>query len=222
MEDLPPKQIAGENETSGISKVSPFRRALPQVLACSAKNMLMLDLGLALGFSTVCIPVLLGLQSDRYPDEKLRFDAEQASWFGSIVFLTQPIGSIVSGWITEQIGRKRAMMIVNAPHIVAWAMLYVAQSTTELFVASVLLGLGVGFMESPILTYVGEISHPSIRGPLLAFSNVAVMFGTFLMYLMGTMLTWRQCALISLFVPLVTIVAICFVSIVIGWEIGCI
>lgn len=184
-----------------------------QILACSAKNLLMIDLGLALGFSTVSIPVLLGLQPDRYPNETMHFSAEEASWFGSLAFMTQPIGSIVSGWITEQIGRKRAMLIVNVPHIIAWAMLYFAQTNVELFVAGVLLGLGVGLMESPIMTYVGEISHPSIRGPLLAFSNLSVMVGTFVMYLLGTVATWRQCALICFFLPIITIVAICFVSI---------
>lgn len=54
-------------------------------------------------------------------------------------------------------------------------------------------------------------SHPSIRGPLLAFSNLSVMFGSFAMYLLGTVATWRQCAFICFFVPIVTIVAITFV-----------
>lgn len=195
-----------------VEKVSLFRRSLPQILACSAKNLLMVDLGLALGFSTIAIPVLLGLQSDRYPNETMHFTAEEASWFGSLAFMTQPIGSIVSGWITEQIGRKRAMLVVNVPHIIGWAMLYYAQTNTVLFVAGVLMGLGVGLMESPIMTYVGEISHPSIRGPLLAFSNLAVMFGSFAMYLLGTVFTWRQCALIGFFVPIITIIAILFVN----------
>lgn len=117
----------------------------------------MVGLGAALGFSTILIPILLGLQPERYPNETMHFTAEEASWFGSLAFMTQPIGSVISGWITEQIGRKRAMMLVNIPHIIAWAMLYFAQSNTVLFVAGVLLGLGVGLMESPIMTYVGEI-----------------------------------------------------------------
>lgn len=171
----------------------------------------MFDLGLALGISTIMIPILRGLQTDRFPDEPLHFTAVESSWFGSLAFMTQPIGSVVSGWITEQIGRKRAMLIVNIPHITAWAMLYWATSVWELFVAGVLLGLGVGLMESPIMTYVGEISHKSIRGPLLAFSNLSVMIGSLVMYLLGSLFAWRTCALISLFVPIITVLLLLLV-----------
>lgn len=76
---------------------------------------------------------------------------------GSIAYIFQPLGSIMSGWISEPIGRKRAMFFVNIPHIIAWIVLYYATSLEEIFLAQVLLGLGVGLMESPIVTYVGEI-----------------------------------------------------------------
>lgn len=131
-----------------------------------------------MAFPTIVIPALRGLQKERNPDEILYFTAEQASWFGRVVsidivvflviiklflysgsisFICQPIGSVLSGWVSEPIGRKRAMILVNIPHIIAWLMLYFATSLEEIFVASVLLGLGVGFMEAPIVTYVGEI-----------------------------------------------------------------
>lgn len=57
----------------------------------------------------------------------------------------------------EPLGRKRAMFIVNIPHVIAWIMMYRATSIFEVFAANVLLGLGVGLMEAPIITYVGEI-----------------------------------------------------------------
>lgn len=136
---------------------SQFRTILPQILASTAKNLLLIDIGLAIAFPTIVIPVLRGLQSDRNPGETLHFTAEQASWYGSLGFIGQPIGSALSGWVTEPLGRKRAMILVNIPHIIAWTMLYMAQSHEEIYVAVVLIGLGVGLMEAPILTYVGEI-----------------------------------------------------------------
>lgn len=103
------------------------------------------------------------------------------------------------------------MLLVNVPHIIAWSMLYFTTEVYEIFVAGILLGLGMGLMEAPILTYVGEISHPSIRGMLLAFSHVTVITGTCLMYLIGSLTTWRNAALICLTVPCVTVVALWFV-----------
>lgn len=87
----------------------------------------------------------------------LHFSAEEASWYGSIAYISQPIGSAMSGWLSEPIGRKKAMILVNIPHIIAWTMLHFATTHEEVFVAAILLGLGVGFMEAPIITYVGEI-----------------------------------------------------------------
>lgn len=58
---------------------------------------------------------------------------------------------------SDHMGRKSAMMIVNLPLLVAWFMMHNASSVWEVFVGVALLGLGAGLMESPIISYVGEI-----------------------------------------------------------------
>lgn len=62
-----------------------------------------------------------------------------------------------SGWITEQLGRKKSMILVNLPHIIAWTLLYFAHSAFMVYVAAALLGLGAGLLGSPVAVYVGEI-----------------------------------------------------------------
>lgn len=57
----------------------------------------------------------------------------------------------------DPVGRKRGMMLVNIPLVIAWFMMYNATSVCQIFVANSLLGLGVGLMESPVITYIGEI-----------------------------------------------------------------
>lgn len=49
-------------KTEKLKEISPFRRILPQVLASSAKNLLLLDLGMAVSFPTIVIPALRGLK----------------------------------------------------------------------------------------------------------------------------------------------------------------
>lgn len=78
---------------------------------------------------------------------------------GSLLYLAEPLGSLSSGWITEQLGRKRAMILVNAPHIAAWILLYFAHSKAHVYVAASLLGLGAGLLGSPVAVYVGEIRY---------------------------------------------------------------
>ncbi|XP_038119209.1 facilitated trehalose transporter Tret1 [Culex quinquefasciatus] len=187
-----------------------FRTILPQILASTAKNFLLLDLGMAVAFPTIVIPALRGLKN-RAPDEFLHFTPAQASWFGSVAYICQPIGSVLSGIILEPLGRKRSMILVNIPHIIGWLMLHFAGSLEEMYIAAILLGLGVGFMEAPIVTYVGEICQPSIRGILTSCAGVAVMLGFFMVYLLGTVTTWRITAAICVSIPLATMIAICFV-----------
>lgn len=93
----------------------------------------------------------------------------------------------------------------------AWTMLGFANSIEIVYAAGILLSVGVGLMESSVITYVGEISDPSIRGVLLALANIFVMAGIFTMYVLGSMTTWRQAALICLSLPIVTTVALMFV-----------
>lgn len=147
-------EVAGDAVVPAYSR---FRTLLPQIIASTGKNLLLIDLGLAVAFPTIVIPALRGLQPERNPGETLHFTVAQASWFGSLAYILKPCGSALSGWVAERIGRKRAMLLVNVPHIIGWPMLYFAQSVEEVFAAAVLLGLGVGFMEAPVVTYVGEI-----------------------------------------------------------------
>jgi hypothetical protein len=62
-------------------EISTFRRVLPQILASSAKNLLLLDLGMSVAFPTILIPSLKGLKAHDNNDI-LSITNAQASWFG--------------------------------------------------------------------------------------------------------------------------------------------
>lgn len=64
---------------------------------------------------------------------------------------------------------------------------------------------------SPDTFFIYNFSHPSIRGMLLAFSNISANGGVFTMYLLGSITTWRNVAIICLIFPISTAIAICFV-----------
>lgn len=56
-------------------------------------------------------------------------------------------------------------------------------------------------MDAPVLTYVGEICEPSLRGILISYSLQFCSAGFFLQCLLGSVTTWRNVAFISLFFP---------------------
>lgn len=69
-----------EKDKTEPEKIGKFRTILPQVLASTAKNFLLLDLGMAVSFPTIVIPALRGLKS--HDVDFLSFTDSQASWFG--------------------------------------------------------------------------------------------------------------------------------------------
>lgn len=70
-----------EPEKAKPEKIGKFRTILPQILASTAKNLLLLDLGMAVSFPTIVIPALRGLKAHDNQDF-LSFTDSQASWFG--------------------------------------------------------------------------------------------------------------------------------------------
>lgn len=149
-----------EKETSKMTEtteVSVWRRFLPQIIATMVKNLLLLDLGLSMAFPTIIIPALMGLNPENNPNERMSLTPMEASWLGSVAFIFQIVGSFLSGWVTEPIGRKRALILVNIPHVVGWIFCKFSKNLAHIYIAHMLFGLGIGLMEAPIMTYVGEI-----------------------------------------------------------------
>lgn len=109
-------------------------------------------------------------------------------------------------------GRKRAMMVVNIPLIIAWFLLCNATEVWQIFIANMLFGLASGLTESPTITYIGEICEPAFRGILIAYTHAGWTLGMLVVSILNTLLPWRTVALICMFVPVLTTLALCFVS----------
>lgn len=68
--------------------------------------------------------------------------------------ICQPLGSVASGFLTEPIGRRKSLMLVNVPFVLGWILIYVANSLNTIYAGFVMLGIGLGLMEAPIFTYM--------------------------------------------------------------------
>lgn len=84
---------------------------------------------------------------------------------------------------------------MNIPYLVGWILLYNASSLNMIYAAFVLHGLGIGLMEAPIYTFIGEIAEPNIRGILTATSSIAAALGIAVIYFLGSQMSWRNAAL---------------------------
>lgn len=77
-----------------------------------------------------------------------------------------PLGSLLSGWVTEPFGRKRSFIFTLVPHLIAWMLLYKSTTFGHVLWAQVLIGFGHGLMEAPLITYIGEIVYVEIVATL--------------------------------------------------------
>lgn len=76
-----------DGECTSPDKVTAFRRILPQFLASSAKNLLIVELGVTMAFPSIVIPALTGLNQNLNPNETLHMTPVQASWLGEYQYV---------------------------------------------------------------------------------------------------------------------------------------
>ncbi|KRT83314.1 membrane transporter, partial [Oryctes borbonicus] len=168
--------------------------------------MLLLTFGLTLGFPTILIP---GLQQE--DEGTFNLSQEAISWIGSVNLICVPVGCALSGVITESLGRKKCMQLVNIPFLCAWIMLKYTTSIYLIFIALCLTGLSGGLLEAPVITYVAEICQPRLRGMLSSTSTLSVMGGILIQFLFGTFFHWRTVALINCIFPIASFILLFFV-----------
>lgn len=178
------------------------------MLAAILKNLLMLDYGLSLSIVAIILPAL----TINDPYEPVRITEIEISWLGSSPFLFKFLGCLLSGWIAEHLGRKRTLLLVNIPYAIAWFILWRSTSLWHIFAGNCVLGIAVGIMKTPAMTYISESCETSVRGVLSAIDGFTSTFGSFLILELAMYLEWRFVAFLCLIVPIVTMFGILFVS----------
>uniref|UniRef100_A0A1B0GIU9 Major facilitator superfamily (MFS) profile domain-containing protein n=1 Tax=Lutzomyia longipalpis TaxID=7200 RepID=A0A1B0GIU9_LUTLO len=194
---------------------------LPQIIAVGVKNILLFGYGMTLGFPTIVIPAIQGGEGrETTQDSRLLLNKDEISWFSSINLICVPLGCIFSGSITQPIGRRRAMQLVNAPILVAWLIFYFSSEVYHLYIGLCLAGVSGGLLEAPVLTYVAEITQPQVRGMLAASGSFFTILGVFTQFLLGTFFKWRFIALLSCSIPIISVVLLFLIPESPYWLIG--
>ncbi|KAF9417635.1 hypothetical protein HW555_005342 [Spodoptera exigua] len=185
-----------------------FRTALPQFLAVSAKNLVLLGYGMTLGFSTILMPAVL----DPKDGEVLHLNKSEISWISSINLIIVPLGCALSGVVTSPIGRRRAMQMVNVPFCIAWLMFHFATSTGHLYGALFITGLAGGLLEAPVSADIRSRDHTATPPRRTDSHQFTVHHPrVFTQFLFGIFMYWRTVALVNITFTVMAILALCFV-----------
>ena len=179
-----------------------FSAKLPEVAACCSALSFHFALGLVLAYSAVLLPQL------EHPDSDLKITTDEASLVASVVALSVPIGSLVTGPIMEALGRLRTVQLAALPYCIGCALIATANGFPMLLAGRFLTGMSAGtFGTNPAIVYTTEVARPELRGSLISIGPFMVSLGTFVTYIVGAYLHWRTLSWLFMGAPLLTLAA---------------
>ncbi|KAJ1695598.1 hypothetical protein LUZ63_012296 [Rhynchospora breviuscula] len=144
--------------------------------------------GISVGYSS---PAQTGIMLD------LGLSLAEYSLFGSILTIGAMLGAIVSGTITEKVGRRFAMSIADVFCIVGWLSIVFSKNYWYLDMGRFLVGCGIGLFSYVVPVYISEITPKNVRGSFATVNQLMICCGASLAYLSGTFLSWRALAILG-------------------------
>ncbi|KAF5742979.1 Major facilitator superfamily protein isoform 1 [Tripterygium wilfordii] len=125
------------------------------------------------------------------------------------------IGSILSGWVADGLGRCRAFQISAVPMIIGALLSATTKNLACMLLGRMLVGTGMGLGPTVVSLYITEVSPPSMRGTYGGFVQIATCLG-----LMGALFVsipvkeisgwWRICFGVSIIPAAVLALAMMF------------
>ncbi|XP_075987131.1 facilitated trehalose transporter Tret1-like [Anticarsia gemmatalis] len=180
--------------TKGSS--SPF---LKQCFVTSAVGINLIGHGSLSGFPAVLLPQF------QQPDSEIVSSKTADSWIASVMGITLLIGSFMAT-VMERYGRKMVHYIVSASAVLGWFITVFANNVEVILVARIIGGLSFGMMLPLRSILIGEYTSPKNRGAFLTTISLTQGSGVFFVHLIGSFLSWRKTALVSLFLPLTSFI----------------
>lgn len=103
----------------------------------------------------------------------------------SAVLIGAVLGAAVSGYLADQYGRRRVIIISAIIFILSSIETAFAGSVVQLIIGRIIVGIAIGLASCIAPLYISEISIPKIRGKLVGFNQLAITIGILIAYLVG-------------------------------------
>eukprot|EP00803_Ostreobium_quekettii_P002079 evm.model.scf_1192EXC.3 EVM.evm.TU.scf_1192EXC.3 scf_1192EXC:17122-23279(+) len=103
----------------------------------------------------------------------------------SIAIVGAGIGSALGGWLSDRIGRKKALLLGDLHFIVGALAMGGAQN-----VSSLIVGIGIGLASAAVPVYIAECCPGAVRATLVTVNIAMVTGGQFVAYLLDYMFTF--------------------------------
>lgn len=136
--------------------------------------------GLLFGFDTGIISgALLFIQQD------FVLSTEMQELIVSSVLLGAMISSLLSGRLTDRLGRRQVLLIVSVLFIAGTLIAALAPTLNFIFLGRLLIGFAIGIGSYTAPLYIAEVSAPHLRGALVSLNQLAITLGILCSYLIN-------------------------------------
>ncbi|KAK3299707.1 general substrate transporter [Chaetomium fimeti] len=92
------------------------------------------------------------------------------------------VGALVSGWLSDRMGRKKTIMIGSIVWIVGSIVVCASVHLSMLAIGRFINGFAVGICSAQVPVYITEIAPPTMRGRLVSLQQWAITWGILIMY----------------------------------------
>ncbi|QHW31440.1 sugar porter family MFS transporter [Paenibacillus rhizovicinus] len=133
--------------------------------------------GLLFGFDTAVVSGAVGFLQDRF-----HLGDFGAGWAVSCLIIGAIVGAIASGWLSDALGRKKALIGAAGLFIIGSIGTALPDTFTGYVIARMISGLGIGITSTLCPLYNAEIAPARYRGRLVALNQFAIVTGIFLTY----------------------------------------
>ena len=128
--------------------------------------------GLLFGFDTAVISGTVG-----FFQKEFLLSAAGTGWVASSALVGCFFGALMAGAMSDRFGRKKVLLLSAVFFTISAIWCGLARTATELVLARLVGGLGIGIASLVSPLYIAEISPPLIRGMLVALQQLAIVLG---------------------------------------------
>lgn len=155
--------------------------------------------GLLFGFDTGIISgALLFIEKDFIISTEMKELIVSSVLFGAM------FGSLASGRLTDQFGRRRLMLIISVLFILGTMIASFATEVSSILLGRTLIGFAIGIGSYTTPLYIAEVSPHELRGGLVSLNQLAITVGILCSFIINYAFThidgsWRWMFGIGLF-----------------------
>ncbi|KUI74008.1 Sugar transport protein 7 [Cytospora mali] len=142
--------------------------------------------GLLFGYDQGIISVIITMDNflDKFPEvsELAPGSGFYKGLMTAIITLGAVFGAFNVGWISDAYSRKYTIMFSVAVFTIGSVLQTAAVDYAMLVVARLISGVGIGLLSAVVPLYISEVSPAEIRGTLLVFQELSIVFGIIMAY----------------------------------------